>query len=207
MRKTLVSTLMLLVSSGCYSGMQAQDSLGASDAGSAGDAGDADGDDDGDDGASDDGAPPPENVEEVARIGLRRLTSAEYDATLRDILLDEESNSELLLPVDPRTPFDNDYTTQIPSETLIEATELLAADAADRLLEDPTRMASVLPCAPTGPEDEACLQAFAEQFGRRALRRPVTPEEIELLLHGDSGQNGAAEFAADEGDFGLSTLR
>lgn len=187
---------------GCYTGAQGSDPAFASGPGVSGDNADA-GEEGGDDPEDDGEVPPPQNVEEVPQIGLRRLTAAEYDATLRDILRVEGSDSELLLPVDPRTPFDNDYTTQIPSETLIEATELLATDAADQLLEDPERLEALLPCSPAGPEDEECLAAFAQKFGRRALRRPLSAQEVDVLLHGDSGQGGAAEFAAEDEDFDL----
>lgn len=195
----------LLLSGGCYTGTHGSDATFGSGLGTA--AGDTNGAESGtadEEDPEDEGeVPPPENGEEVPEIGLRRLTAAEYDATLRDILLVEDGDSELLLPVDPRTPFDNDYTTQIPSETLIEATELLASDAADQLLEDPDRLAALLPCSPSGPDDEACLEAFAEQFGRRALRRPLTVEDVDVLLHGDGAEGGAAEFAVQEGDFAL----
>ncbi len=188
---------MTLLLGGCYAGKHSQDTLGGDEP--HGDEAGLDSDDAGDD----DDIPAPDNEADVAMVGLRRLTAAEYDATVRDILLDEHSNSALLLPVDPRTPFDNDYTTQIPSETLIEATELLAADAADRLLDDPGRIAALLPCSPAGPDDVSCLAAFAEQFGRRALRRPLTPQEVETLLHGNGTFGGPADFAADGDDFGL----
>jgi len=147
-------------------------------------------------------------ADEIPIAGLRRLTAVEYDATIRDILEDQESNAGLLLPVDPRTPFDNDYTDQLPSEALVEAAELLATDAADRLLADSARMTSLLPCTPASATDEDCLQMFAEQWGRRALRRTPTAEEVQLWLHGENGNDGAFEIAGEQDDFawGVHTI-
>src|SRR5262249_46073660 len=42
--------------------------------------------------------------------GMRRLTSYEYDNTLRDLLGDSSRPSRTVLPTDVRTPFDNDWT-------------------------------------------------------------------------------------------------
>jgi hypothetical protein len=114
----------------------------------------------------------------AARTGLRRLTVYEYDNTLRDLLGDDSRGSRLLLPDDPRTLFDNDYTNQVGSKALVEGVELLATDAAARLLKDAPRRDRVVGCKPTGPGDEACLRAFVTSFGRRALRRPLGDDEV-----------------------------
>ncbi len=186
---------------GCYSGL-----------GGSGDGNDADGPgtaddgsasaDDGVDGDTTDGeVPPPEDPEQVGFNGLRRLTANEYDNTVRDLLLGDEAQSELLLPNDPLTPFDNAYPAQIASQALIEGADLLAADAAARLAEDPARRDMVVGCTPTGPDDEACMRSFVTSFGRRALRRPLTDEEIEEFLHGENGDDGIVEYAVQDGDF------
>lgn len=168
----------LVLASGCYSGL---------DGGRASGGGDDDGaDDDGasagsaDDDAGDDGVP--EDPEQVAPIGLRRLTADEYDNTLRDLLLDGTRASQLVLPEDLRTPFDNDYTLQEPSLALIEGADLLAADAAGRLLADPDKRDAVVGCSPSGPADETCFRSFVETFGRRAFRRPLTHEETTAFM-------------------------
>jgi hypothetical protein len=45
------------------------------------------------------------------------------------------------------------------------------------------------------------MRTFIEQWGRRALRRPITDDEAELWLHGENGQGGAIEIAEETGDF------
>ncbi|MEM6995051.1 MAG: DUF1592 domain-containing protein [Myxococcota bacterium] len=184
---------------GCYVGLPDSPEATAGAATDDDDGGDDEGDDD--DGADGDGGPA--EADHVAIVGLRRLTAREYDDTLRDVLLDEQSNAALILPTDALTPFDNDYTTQLPSEALVEAAELLATDAADRLFEDPPRMETLLGCTPTGPADEPCLRTFVQSVGRRVLRRPLTDAEVEIYLHGDDGLEGAVELADTAGDFGI----
>jgi hypothetical protein len=196
------STLAVAMAiTGCYSGLGGSGDDGADGAGTADD--DAPGTaDDGVDGDTTDGdVPPPEDPEQVGFNGLRRLTANEYDNTVRDLLLGDEAQSELLLPNDPLTPFDNAYPAQIASQALVEGADLLAADAAARLADDPARRDMVVGCTPTGPDDEACMRSFVTSFGRRALRRPLTDEEIDQFLHGENGDDGIVEYAVEDGDF------
>ncbi len=200
----LAALVVIAASTGCYTGLsgaRSDDDGGADTATSP--TGGLD-----DDGGSDDGAPPPEDASQVGKSGMRRLTANEYDNTLRDLLLGDEAQSQLLLPNDPRTPFDNAYANQEPSQALVEGADLLAADAADRLLADPPRRDLVVGCMPTGAGDEACMRDFVTRFGRRVLRRPLTDDEIETLLHGENGDDGALDYAIQADDFytGIDSL-
>jgi hypothetical protein len=121
--------------------------------------------------------PLPADAQPVAS-GLRRLSRAEYDATLKDLLQDATSSGFAMLPADPTDPFDNDYLGQLPSGALVEAVEKLAQDAAKRALSNAVVKSSILPCSPSGPADSACFDQFVRTFGRRVLRRPVTAEEL-----------------------------
>ncbi len=149
-----------------------------------------------------------EELERVMHSGLRRLTVREYDATVHDLLQADEFTGVQQLPVDPLTPFDNDYTEQIASSGLIDPLDFLAARAADELAADPARRAALVGCEPTSPGDESCMRQFIQGFGRRALRRPLTQEEIEEYLHGTSGNNGALDHAIAADDFyvGIDSL-
>ncbi len=189
-----------VASVGCYTGL----SGGAPAAdGGAGDAPTASGavdDSGGDSGDADTGADAPDDAEQIAFSGLRRLTAREYDDTVRDLLADE-AKSELLLPYDPLTPFDNFYGDQQASQALIEGADLLAADLAARLVEDLPRRELVVGCVPTEPGDEACMRAFVTSFGRRALRRPLGEDELATFMHGTNGNDGALDHAIAAGDF------
>lgn len=179
----------------CYTGFDGSDGAVAdTDAAGSSASGESAG---GDDGLP----PPPESEHEVGVNGMRRLTAEEYDNTLRDILFDDTRASVLLLPEDPRNPFDNDYTQQVASQALVEGADLLAADAVARLLDDPPRRDMVIGCMPDTPGDEACMRQFIETFGRRALRRSLQAEEVDQFLNGETGQGGALGHALADGDF------
>ncbi len=127
--------------------------------------------------------------------GLRRLTSWEYDNTLRDLLGDTSRPSKVILPVDGRTPFDNDFLLQEPSKALVDGLDLLAREAVQRLLADTPRRNAVVGCTPAGAQDAGCFRAFLNRFGRRALRRPLTAEDARRW------EAAFLPLAADSGDF------
>ncbi|HEX5062435.1 MAG TPA: DUF1592 domain-containing protein [Kofleriaceae bacterium] len=118
----------------------------------------------------------------VGPTGARRLSRNEYDNTVRDLLLDESRSGFAKLPEDVLDPFDNDFTTQQPSGILVDAAETLAFEASARLMADPAKRDQVIGCVPTGADDTACLRSFVMTFGRRALRRPLTPQEVEQYV-------------------------
>ncbi len=118
----------------------------------------------------------------VGPSGLRRLTRVEYDNALRDLLGDATRPGFAKLPEDVRDPFDNDYKTQLVSGALVESVETLADETVARTLADPARRAMVVPCTPKGPDDAACMRTFITQFGRKALRRPLTDDETARYL-------------------------
>jgi hypothetical protein len=174
--RSWVGACALLSATGCYAGIQDKEGAPGADGADDGADGDGDGDGDGDD---DGGAPiDPETADRVPESGLRRLTAAEYDATVRD-LLGIDVVAALLLPEDWRQPFDNDYTTQVASQALVEGAELLASDVAALALESPAARDATVGCTPSSPTDEACFRSFVTTFGRRALRRPLTAEEVD----------------------------
>ncbi len=121
--------------------------------------------------------PPPEDGG-VGEVGMRRLSRLEMDHTLRDLVLDDTRPGTQYLPEDVIDPFDNDFTHQVVSTVLVESLETMANDVATRLVADPTRRAAVVGCDPSGPSDASCMESFVTSFGRRALRRPLTAEEI-----------------------------
>lgn len=114
--------------------------------------------------------------------GARRLTRVEYDNTLHDLLGDSTRSGFAELPEAVNDPFDNNYTTQLPSPSLIEAVEKLAQEAALRALAEPAIHDKIIPCKPTGPGDAACLRQFITTFGRRALRRSLAEDEVRGYL-------------------------
>ena len=160
--------------------------LGACYEGPGGDGGDTTegtgGSADGASGSEGEPEPPPENIDLVLAGQSRRMTSAELDNTLADVLGDLTQPARTFLSEDDFTPYDNDYTLQTVSRTYVESMEVMAIDVANRLIESPERRDLVVPCTPTGPGDEACFRQFIESFGRLALRRPLAPEEVDAYV-------------------------
>ncbi len=118
----------------------------------------------------------------AAASGLRRLSVREYDNSLQYLLGDRTRPGARLLTDDPRRPFDNDATLQVPSNALVEGLDFLAREAARRLLSDPARRDTVVGCKPAGPGDGACFKTFVVNFGRRALRRSLNADEVNRFL-------------------------
>jgi hypothetical protein len=134
----------------------------------------------GDDGGAPGGVPggpiTDETSDEVGVSGIRRLSVAEYRATVRDLTGYDPASAREILPADTLVPFDNDYTQQTASEALVKGIELLSGDTSSAVIADAALRTQLVGC---DPDDEACFRSFVESFGRRALRRPLSPTEID----------------------------
>lgn len=91
--------------------------------------------------------------------------------------------------------FGNDADDQPVSAFLVEQYSRIASDVALRATA-PDRIASVVPCYGTAQAEteEACARSFIEEFGRRAYRRPLQPEEVEELLTLERGIRSTLPF-------------
>lgn len=195
-----LTTALVVLAGGCYTGSQggSVDSASASATDGPSSAGSADGTGTGaaseSDSDSEDDVLPEEASFEVAVSGMRRLSLAEYKTTVRDLLDVDASMVDELLPSDTLAPFDNDYTLQLPSEPLVKGAEVVAGDLAALVVEDPALREAIVPCAPAGPDDEACFREFVSTFGRRALRRPLTEAEVDRF-------SGLRAYGVEADDF------
>jgi hypothetical protein len=122
---------------------------------------------------------------------VRRLTNAEYDHAVRDLLGQTERVSADF-PADPKViGFDNNAQSLTISALHAERYRDAAERVAAAVIASPERRAAVVGCALTGDGRDACLRAFIDAFGRRAFRRAVTPTEA-------AGLREVASFAADD---------
>ena len=175
--------LAFCFATGCYSGQEraaASDGVGEDSSG----------------GSSDDtsGEPvDPEDEVKIAAMGARRLSRHEYDNVLQSLIGDLTDPGSALLPEDALTPFDNDIEQQTASLAYLEAAEAIAREASQRLIADPPRRDQVVGCSAASSTDAACMESFVRTFGRRALRRPLSTEEVEAFT--DLGLAVAAEHA------------
>ncbi len=117
------------------------------------------------------------------KVILRRLTHAQYNNTVRDLLGDQTSPAGQFPPEDFVNGFKNQYQAQNLSPLLLEA----YSAAAERLARNAFRggdTRGLIPCKPS----LACRPQFVREFGHKAFRRPLeAPEQkrYEALMAGD----------------------
>ena len=118
----------------------------------------------------------------ASESAARRLTRAELDNALFDLLGDETAPASAALPEDPFSPYDNDYTGQLPSGALIDSLSWLAEQVAARTMGDPAQRTRLLPCMPSSARDEDCFRQTARSLMRRAFRREIDDAEVDPYL-------------------------
>jgi hypothetical protein len=131
---------------------------------------------------------------------MRRLSRAEYLATVRD-LFPGLTLDDLAIGRDPTDHgFENRADLLNPQPLLIEQYNTAAAEIAVRVIEDP---GALVPCDPASTGDVAttCAADFLSAFGTRAFRRPLTADES-ATYHAFI----AAELAAGSGLLGAIQL-
>jgi mono/diheme cytochrome c family protein len=116
--------------------------------------------------------------------GLKRLTSAQYHNTLRDLF-----GPQVKLPthLEPDTLVAGSATVGAAriglSENGVEKFARAAFDLASAAVGDPGFLGRYVPCPLEAPAfDETCVRGFVERFGRRAWRRPLAADETERYL-------------------------
>jgi hypothetical protein len=107
-----------------------------------------------------------------------RLTHAQWENSVRDLFgLEGATSFSSLLRSDPVQKgfmFDNDGSTMAVDDALWGGYEQAAADVAEFVVSDATRLEAIAPAA--GNPSERAARLIAE-LGLRAHRRPLTPEE------------------------------
>jgi hypothetical protein len=137
------------------------------------------------------GAPPMMYDALPGHTPLRRLTRTQYDNTVRD-LLGVAGDPAGAFGVDEEDAgfASNDHAplTDLQLETYQQAADAIADNAVANL-------DSVMKCAP-GAAEADCVDQFIRNFGKRALRRPLTPDEVTkykaLFTQGRTGTTLAA---------------
>jgi len=177
-----LTSLAVVTTTGCYSGVSdfERNPFGDPDANdSANDANDA-GDDDAD------GEPGHLGKDDPGRVTIHRLSNVEYDNTIRDLFHG--------LPVSPSADFPADEVslgfdnisdvlsvTPVLFELYERAAEQTIAQALATAGEDSVR-ARILTCEPTPGSEATCADEILRTFAKRAWRRPVTDDEVEVLV-------------------------
>lgn len=125
---------------------------------------------------------PPPAVEDCDNGGLaprllRQLTRDEYRRTAQDLLGVEVTGVDTI-PVEPVVHgFDNNAAALVVTQRHVSAYHDLGTALADKAVTGPN--APIIGCDASSPD---CPRQFVETLGRRALRRPLSAEEVEMYL-------------------------
>jgi hypothetical protein len=115
------------------------------------------------------------------RAPLRRLTKAEYNNTVRD-LLGDDSKPAFAFPAElSGNGFGNDAEQQPVPEVLAEGYMAVAADLAARATGSPAALAALDACTSSVTTDNevACARTIIEKFAPKAARRPLAAGEAD----------------------------
>ena len=114
----------------------------------------------------------------VGESPLRRLTHAEYDNAVRDLLGDSSQPARAFARDTEVGLFDNTASSQTVPELLADQ----YLEAAVTLAEGVSDVEGLLGCDPAGGSGADCVQGFVQRFGRRAFRRPLASAEVDRLV-------------------------
>ncbi len=163
---------------GCYSGFSADAGADGFGSGAGVTDGNADGGGDGDsDGDLDPDDPASLCMDaDVGPTALRRLTAAQYDHTIRDLLGLDGGYTAEFSPDERIGAFKsngNAAVGELQVEEYMDAAEAVAIDAT-------TDLAQLLPC--DAAQGDACAEQFLADFTMRAYRRPLQPGELDRVV-------------------------
>jgi hypothetical protein len=127
----------------------------------------------------------------VGASPLRRLTHAEYDNSVADLLGDTTHPASDFAPDTQIGLFDN--TARAQTVPLLLADQYL--DAATTLANGVKDLKSLMTCDPSGSAGVACVRSFVGRFGRRAYRRPLSTSEVSDLVTLFSDTSAASDPA------------
>lgn len=115
---------------------------------------------------------------------IRRLTRAEFNNTVADLLGDTTSPAINLPPEVLGNGFSNDAAQQSVSADLVSGYSDVAAGVASRAVQA-TSLAKLLPCASsatTSASQDSCAQTFINGWVPKAYRRALAAGEADALL-------------------------
>jgi hypothetical protein len=106
---------------------------------------------------------------------LRRMTRAEFNNTMRDLIGDTTSPANTF-------PLDRDPEFLYPRAGLVSLQDAdTLKDAALAMGKEAEAKATTLAPCPAGMAEDACASSFITSFGLRAYRRPLATDEVTRL--------------------------
>jgi hypothetical protein len=106
-------------------------------------------------------------------FAVRRLTRDELDNTLHDLLGDQTSPARDF-PSDARGG--HGFLEAVPvADVVVQRLLDASADVAASAIK---QLGALFSCDPVKAGENACVTEFIKSFGRRAFRRPLTPDDV-----------------------------
>lgn len=139
------------------------------------------------------GGAPVDLPDEPTPALVRRLTHIEYDNTVADLLGDTTAPASNFSPDIAQNGFTNTAAALTVSPTLVEQYMIAAEDLSQAATAD---LVGLLGCDAEISGEQACVEPFVRDFGKRAWRRPLDDAEQARLL---------GVFSAARAEFDLST--
>ncbi len=125
--------------------------------------------------------PGPSQAPGFAQAGLRRLTVAQYNNSVRDLLGADVTLPSDLDPDDRTDGFSSIGSYRVTSSSdAVDRYSRAAFDLAAQVFQDPKKRLALVGCAPANATDP-CSATFTKDFSRRAFRRPATTDELAAL--------------------------
>jgi hypothetical protein len=112
---------------------------------------------------------------------IRRMTHAEYENTVRDLLGDATHPAADFGAEEEALGFNNNAIALTTSSALVEK-QLAAAEGIAARVTDRLASLAWYTCAQAIEGDDGCARRFIDAFGPRAWRRPLTSEERDELF-------------------------
>lgn len=119
---------------------------------------------------------------------LRRLSVAQYDNTLRDLLADAPGVFEGVQSLAAALPVDGEGTTFSNMDNRLAGRHIdtwfaVGTAVGDAMLADDAVLTALAGNCATSPEiDDQCLESFVSDFGLRVHRRPLSDDDLNGYL-------------------------
>jgi len=116
---------------------------------------------------------------------IRRLTNAEYDASVKALLGTSMTFADSFPPDARQGIFSRGGYTLNDAQRVDPVLATQLSDAAVALVSEARqmgRLTNMAPCANSTSGGEACANTFIQSFGSKAYRRSLTPDEVTALV-------------------------
>lgn len=130
--------------------------------------------------------------EQFSSPSLRRLTTIQYQNSLRDLFGDAVTIPSNLEPDSSLSGLKAiGASTLAVSARATELFETAARDITNQIFNDETQRQNLVGC---DPAQASCLESFVTDFGRRAWRRPLAADEVSKYVSlAQSGQTASGD--------------